>query len=120
METQIAALEDDPMEGDPMEGDPTPGAGPVVSLAELANRALADPRFDELTDFDNTFGARSVEELLSRTSRTRRGFTDFFSQRLSCPFPGSSSSRQGDQIDALRASVASDLGVQIDDFLCAN
>lgn len=100
--------------------DPSPPSGEVISLTELATRALADDRFDMLSDFTETFSADDVTELLSRTSRAQNGFLDFFFQRMRCPFPQNrnSSTRRGDDIDDLRVSVAADLGVQIDEFLC--
>lgn len=55
-----------------------------------------------------------VTELLSRYSRNQRGFLDFFFQAFRCP----TSRREGAQIDEVRLSVAADLGVTIDDFLC--
>ena len=96
------------------------GTGELVTLDELATLAENDSRFNDLELFDDDFGADSVRELLSRTSRSQQGFLDFFFQSMRCPlsFQTTSSTREGDQIDQLRISVATDLGVQINEFLC--
>ena len=94
--------------------------GELVTLAELAVRALTFEQFDELEDFEDDFGADTVTELLSRTSRSQQGFFDFFSDSMRCPldFQTTSDTREGDQIDQLRLSVAATIGVQINEFLC--
>lgn len=96
------------------------GGGNLVTLAELAALAIQRSEFDELSDFDDDFGANDATELLSRTSRSQQGFLDFFFQSMRCPlsFQNRSSTREGDQIDRLRLSVARALNVQINEFLC--
>lgn len=83
---------------------PIPAVGDTVTLDELA--ALAISSGLTLADFDNTFGAGSLDELLSRTSTTRIGFNDNFSFALR-------SEMSSDMIDLLREGVAEQLGVTI-------
>lgn len=89
--------------GDDM--DPPVGELPVVTLVELAELAVEQGL--TLDDFPETFGARSVTELLSRVSPVLNSFTDLFSSALR---------RQRDAIDQLRLDTAAELGVTIDNI----
>lgn len=82
--------------------DAPPGNGQLVTLVELAELAVNAGL--TLQDFDDTFGARSVTELLSRNSTTQIRFNDFFSQALG---------RERAEINQLRRDTAAALNVQI-------
>ena len=74
-----------------------------MTLAELVDLAI-DAGLT-LDDFDDTFGARSVTELLSGTSTAQIRFDDFFSQALR---------RERAEINQLRRDTAVALNVQVD------
>jgi hypothetical protein len=87
----------------------TPVPGELVTLSELAQRAKKAGT--TLADFPNTFGARTLSELLSRGPRSEEEIkdddsTDFFLQ--------SHQDKDGQaQIEKLRHEVAARLGVRI-------
>lgn len=86
----------------PATTDALPGNGVVVTLQELAEIAIEAGL--TLDDFDNTFGARSVTELLSRTSTTIIRFNDFFSQALR---------RDREAVNQVRRDTAASFGLQV-------
>ena len=114
VEAMIESLEDQIADAEGAGGGGSGSEGTLVTLAELAELALQDPRFDELEDFDDDFGADDVTELLSHISRNRQGFFDFFGDSIRRCAPRGS----GQEVDRLRLDVASALGVTIDTFFC--